>query len=141
MSKIIEDFKNYCSKQGERVTPPRLHMLEIITSAPKPLTACDALEALAQKLDNPKPPTAYRALDFLAAHGFIHRIESLNAYVACGENHKHKGAQFIICDECGAVEEIHLCSIPEALKKQAGNKGFTLSHWNAELHGLCDKCA
>lgn len=137
---MIEDFKTYCEQNGERVTPPRLAMLEIIAAADKPLTAYDALDVLSKKLDNPKPPTAYRALDFLCAHGFIHRIESLNAYVSCGENHKHKGAQFIICDKCNRVEEIHLCSIPEALKNQAQKKGFTLSHWNAELHGLCDEC-
>ena len=141
MSKIIDDFKIYCQDHGERVTPPRVAMLEIITDASKPLTAYDALAALAQKLDKPKPPTAYRALEFFTAHGFIHRIESLNAYVACGESHKHKGAQFMICDSCEHVEEIHLCSMPEALTKQAAAKGFTPSHWNLELHGRCAKCS
>jgi len=52
-----------------------------------------------------KPPTVYRALEFLERLGFAHRIESLNAYVPCrldGESHR---AAFLICDCCGAAQE------------------------------------
>ena len=138
---ILKHFHQYCKSEGLRITPPREYVLEIIAGSKKPLTAYEILEALAQKIDSPKPPTAYRALEFLAEHHFIHRIESLNAYVSCGEDHKHSGSQFIICDSCGRVEEVHLCHIPKGLESQANDKGFTLSHWNAELHGLCGKCA
>ncbi len=134
-------LESYAAQNGHRLTDPRLYTLDIIAGAANPLTAYDVLDELSKHLDKPKPPTAYRALEFLVEHGFIHRIESLNAYVACAEDHKHKGSQFMICDECGRVEEVHLCHIPEALKKQAEGKGFTLSHWNAELHGRCGKCA
>ncbi len=130
----------YGKKHGYRITPPREYVLGIIASADKPMSAYDVLDALAAKLDKPKPPTAYRALEFLVTHGFIHRIESLNAYIACAEDHKHRGSQFMICDECGHVEEVHLCHVPESLQKQASGKGFTLSHWNAELHGRCGAC-
>ena len=91
-------------------------------------------------LKNPKPPTAYRALDFLVEHGFVHRIESLNAYVSCDVDHKHTGSQFMICDSCDGVEEIYLCALPPKLQKKADGKGFTLHHWNIELHGTCRKC-
>ena len=47
------------------------------------------------------PPTVYRALDFLLANGFIHKLESVNAFVAC---HHPSTAQhsvpFLICDRC-----------------------------------------
>lgn len=130
----------YAKENGERITEPREYVLAIIAAAKTPMTAYDVLDALAEKLDKPKPPTAYRALEFLMAHGFIHRIESLNAYVACGEDHKHRGSQFMICDSCGHVEEIHLCHIPDALNEKANGRGFTLTHWNAELHGTCSRC-
>jgi len=136
----IKALQSYGKEQGNRITPPREYALEIVASAKQPMTAYDVLDALASKLDKPKPPTAYRALDFLMQHGFIHRIESLNAYIACAENHKHRGSQFMICDACGRVEEVHLCHIPDGLSKQAAGKGFTLSHWNAELHGQCGDC-
>ena len=136
----VRALQQFGKENGHRITPPREYAMEIVASADRPMTAYDVLDALSQKLDKPKPPTAYRALEFLVQHGFIHRIESLNAYVACAEDHKHRGSQFIICESCGRVEEVHLCHVPDGLKKQADSKGFTLSHWNAELHGVCGKC-
>ena len=136
----IESLRAFGQKNGHRITPPREHVLSIIAAADQPMTAYDVLDALGEKLDRPKPPTAYRALEFLMRSGFVHRIESLNAYVACSENHKHQGSQFMICDTCGHVEEAHLCHIPAALASQANEKGFRLFHWNAELHGQCGAC-
>lgn len=136
----VKALHTFGQENGHRITEPREYALEIIAAAKKPLTAYDILDHLSKKLDKPKPPTAYRALEFLMLHGFIHRIESLNAYVTCAEDHKHHGSQFMICDSCGQAEEIHLCHAPESLMKQSKEKGFTLSHWNAELHGLCKNC-
>ena len=138
--KALKDLALYCKEHDHRLTEPREHVLAIIAASKQPLTAYEVLDALGEKLDKPKPPTAYRALEFLSEHGFIHRIESLNAYIACGENHKHHGSQFMICDSCGTVEEAHLCSVPAGLQKQADEKKFTVTRWNAELHGLCKNC-
>ncbi len=137
---ILSAFETYCKAAGLRPTDPRKHVLEIVARHKKPVTAYEVLEALGQKLDNPKPPTAYRALDFLTQHGFVHRIESLNAYVACRENHKHGGSQFMICESCGRVEEAHLCDLPPALEIQVEEKGFHLAFWNIEIHGRCAAC-
>jgi len=137
---VLRNFKNFCEREGVRVTEPRLHVLEIIARSKMPLTAYEVLDLLGEKLEKPKPPTAYRALEFLTAQGFIHRIESLNAYVACGEDHKHHGSQFMVCDSCGHVEEVHLCHVPKGLQTQTSERGFEISHWNAELHGRCRKC-
>ena len=136
----IQALQAFGKENGHRITAPREYVLEIIASADQPMTAYDVLDALSKKLDKPKPPTAYRALEFLAQHGFIHRIESLNAYVACAEDHKHHGSQFMICQSCNRVEEVHLCHVPDGLQKQVNQKGFTLSHWNVELHGRCNRC-
>ncbi|MAF97220.1 MAG: transcriptional repressor [Micavibrio sp.] len=141
MSEIIDSLTRYCKSNGERVTPPRRFVLEIIATSPKPITAYDVLTLLNKHLDDPKPPTVYRALEFLSEHGFIHRIESLNAYIACKENHKHEGSQFMICDKCGQVEEAHLCHVPPALKAQAEQKSFKINYWNVEIHGCCKNCS
>ena len=101
----------------------------------------DILKALGKYIDNPKPPTAYRAIEFLMEHDYIHRIESLNAYVVCGTDHRHHGSQFLVCDSCGKVIEAHLCDVPDDLNQQAKRQGFTLSRWDAELHGTCADCA
>lgn len=139
--KLLKTYEEYCKNHALRSSKPREAVLKIIGTSDKPLTAYEILDALSKVIKNPKPPTVYRALEALSEHGFVHRIESLNAYIACHENHRHNGSQFMICDTCGNVEEIHLCSVPESLQKQAANKNFTTNHWNVELHGQCNNCA
>lgn len=135
-----KNFINYCSSHNLRVTPPRLCAFKIVQSAKKPITAYDVLGLMGKDIKNPKPPTAYRALDFLTLHGFIHRIESLNAYMSCASDHKHTGSQFMICDVCGNVEEIHLCELPENFEEKLSSQDFCLKYWNIEVHGECSKC-
>lgn len=138
---MVQAVETYCVEHGIRFTPPRRYVLEIIASSKTPLGAYDILERLGSHIDNPKPPTAYRAIDFLREHGFVHRIESLNAYVICGVDHRHMGSQFLVCDTCGKVTEAHLCHLPKDLAAQADQAGFTLTRWDAELHGTCKDCA
>jgi Fur family zinc uptake transcriptional regulator len=137
---IIKQAESAAKEKGLRFTEQRRAALEIIADAEKPLGAYDVLERLGKYIQNPKPPIAYRALEFLQENGFIHRIESLNAYVTCSANHQHKGSQFMICDGCGNVTEAHLCTVPEALQTKAHKAGFKTSYWNVELHGLCGDC-
>jgi len=137
---VIAHAERYSADHGLRLTDPRRYVLQIIAGAEKPVGAYDVLEELRAFIKSPKPPTAYRALEFLQENGFIHRIESLNAYVACHAGHHHQGSQYMICDSCGDVAEIHLCSVPQALRDKTKADGFTVNFWNAELHGTCANC-
>jgi Fur family zinc uptake transcriptional regulator len=141
IAKLVKQVEVFCKEQGIRFTDSRRHVLEIIAGSAKPIGAYDVLKSLGKFIDNPKPPTAYRAIEFLMEHDYIHRIESLNAYVICGTDHKHHGSQFLVCDSCGKVIEAHLCSLPSDLAQQVQKEGFRLSRWDAELHGTCSECA
>ncbi len=138
--KALRALDQYCSEHDLRATEPRRAVLSIVIQSAQTLTAYEILEKLKKKMPNPKPPTAYRALDFLNEHGFIHRIESLNAYVLCNVDHKHTGSQFLICDSCGNVNEAHLCHLPASLEKEVQATKFHTSFWNLEIHGLCKNC-
>lgn len=138
---LLENYDAYCKTNKVRPSEPRRFVLGIIAAAKKPLTAYEILDSLNAHIKSPKPPTVYRALESLSEYGFIHRIESLNAYLACHENHRHNGSQFLICGTCHKVEEIHLCSVPATLQKQAESKAFQVKYWNVELHGICGDCA
>lgn len=138
---IIGEIAQYCDQEGLRFTEPRRQVAEIIAKSQKPMGAYDVLEALSKKIADPKPPTAYRAIEFLEEHGFIHRIESLNAYFFCGANHRHEGSQFLICDKCQSVTETHMCSLPKSFQEKVNQDGFQMNKWNLEIHGLCKSCA
>lgn len=142
MSKtVLQHAEAYCLTHKHRLTEPRLAVLKIILSNSKPLGAYEILEKLGQTIKNPKPPTVYRAIEFWKEHGFIHRIDSLNAYTACEAGHLHKGSQFMICDDCGDVIEIHLCHLPQPFKESLEKKSFVPLGWNLEVHGLCAACS
>lgn len=137
---LLKKAAHYCERNKHRFTKPRQEVLRIILSSKKPIGAYDVLEELGKSIENPKPPTAYRAIEFWQKHGFIHRIESLNTYTACMAGHQHKGSQFMICNSCGHVTETHLCDLPNALQKSIAKNSFTASSWNFEIHGTCSKC-
>ena len=87
-----------------------------------------------------KPPTVYRALDFLQEMGLAHKIESLNAYVACGHTSHAHSAVFIICDTCGGAEELHAVETGTALNKETRAAGFTVRSAVIEARGICRDC-
>ncbi len=136
----IEDIEKYLADKGIRFTDQRRLVFDIIRNSGKPISAYDILALMAKTINNPKPPTAYRAIDFLIEHGLVHKIESLNAFVACHAGHNHIGSQFMVCDTCGDVEEVHLCDLPQPLQKRIDQTKFQLTRWNAELHGTCQAC-
>lgn len=137
---IIAEAEAYCRERGIRFTAPRAAVLDVIAGSAKPVGAYDIIARMETGQGNAKPATVYRALEFLTLHGFVHKIESLNAFVACHAGHMHDGAQFTLCGSCGNVEEVHLCQIPTSIQKKLDDTGFRLTRWNAELHGLCRNC-
>ena len=140
-SVLLTSAEAYCDDHGLRFTDTRRLVLGIIAGSDKPITAYEILAQLAPHIKNPKPPIVYRSTDFWQTYGFVHKIESLNAFVVCGEGHQHRGSQFMICDGCGDVSEIHLCHLPPAITALEGVKDFTLSYWNLEMHGRCAECS
>ncbi|MEM1151454.1 MAG: Fur family transcriptional regulator [Pseudomonadota bacterium] len=125
--------------QGQRMTRIRRKVLQLLIEAPEPAKAYDLLDRLDGE-GSPKPPTIYRALDFLQELGLAHKIESLNAFVACGHaNHGH-AAVFLICEDCGVAEELHSKATVPALNAEAEGVGFALSRAVIEAKGTCRDC-
>ena len=127
-------------KHGQRMTRIRRKVLRLLLESAAPSKAYDLLE----KLDGEgaaKPPTIYRALDFLQEVGLAHKIESLNAYVSCGHASHNHSAVFLICSDCGSAEELHATSTNEALKADTRLAGFALARAVIEVRGTCRDCA
>ncbi|HVI26343.1 MAG TPA: Fur family transcriptional regulator [Xanthomonadaceae bacterium] len=137
-----------CRERGLRLTPIRARVLGLIAEAGKPLKAYDLLDRLAQDRSRDgegsgaaAPPTVYRALDFLLANGFIHKLESVNAFVAC---HHPSTAQhsvpFLICNRCHSAVELEDAEVVAALEERARKLGFVPQAQTLEVHGVCARC-
>ncbi len=136
----IAHAETICQKRGLRFTPLRRRVLELIWDNHEVSRAYDLLAALQQDDPRAKPPTVYRTLDFLLEQGFIHRIESLNAFVGCDHPEKRHEFQLLICTDCGVVEELHLPSLSEDLYRSARSHGFKPDSQTMEVHGRCARC-
>jgi Fur family zinc uptake transcriptional regulator len=134
----LADAEQRCEHTQERLTAPRRRVLELLLQADGPQKAYDMIAAFGEGGEPAKPPTVYRALEFLERLGFAHRIESLNAYVPCrleGESH---AAAFLICSCCGAAEEFEPDFAPGRVAAAA--KGYAVSSVTLEARGLCPAC-
>ncbi|MBE9476834.1 MAG: transcriptional repressor, partial [Proteobacteria bacterium] len=87
-----------------------------------------------------QPPVVYRALDFLVANGFAHKIEKLNAYSACGHPGKAHAPVFMICRTCKSVVEAQTEPLRGFLGSTAKAAGFLIERTVIEIEGLCPTC-
>ncbi|MEL6567885.1 MAG: transcriptional repressor [Pseudomonadota bacterium] len=124
---------------GQRMTRIRRKVLRLLVEADKPAKAYDLMENLDGE-GSAKPPTIYRALEFLQSLGLAHKIESLNAYVACGHASHNHSAIFLICEGCGAAEELHSETTVPTLDAETKAAGFVFKAAVIEAHGICRKC-
>ena len=126
--------------EGLRLTNWRRKVLEILLEQHRSLGAYEILERLGDDDSKPKPPTAYRALDYLVEHGLAHRIEKMNAYVACAQPGACDRAGFFFCKRCHTVAEVQCDGAESDLMRVAATSGFTAEQTVIEVEGICADC-
>ena len=117
-------------------------VLGALEQAEAPLSAYTILDQLREEGFR-APLQVYRALDKLLAAGLIHRIETLNAFVACARPHCHGHGlvAFAICNDCGQVEEFSDAMVRERLGAWSADNGFKIDKTTIEIRGHCATCA
>jgi len=140
LSKLVKAYE-HCVSHGYKFTRPRELVLEILVNEGKPLGAYEILQKLSKQIDNPKPPTVYRAIQFWHKEGFIHCVDSLKSYVACESEHHIGQTQFLVCTVCNNVKELE-CDINfSPVSKLASCHKFLIRSYTLEIKGLCNDCA
>jgi len=141
LESALSKAEHCCLQRRLRLTPIRRRVLELVWRSHEPVKAYDILEILRDEKKGSAPPTVYRALDFLQKVGFVHKIESLNAYVGCGEPGHPNTSQFLICHQCGVVAELDDAEIEDLITDKARRLGFRIKHQTIEVQGLCTECS
>lgn len=124
-----------------KLTKNQSMVMNTLAKSDAPLSAYTILDQLRDH-GLRAPLQIYRALDKLVEVGLAHRLESMNAFVACSHPgcDGHETLAFMICDECGAVDEITDNSLSKRLSHLAEKSSYALKHTTIELHGICQKC-
>jgi Fur family zinc uptake transcriptional regulator len=136
-----------CEELGLRLTAQRRQVLEALTASHVPMSAYEIIDRLGEHGRRPSPISVYRALDFLVANRFAHRIESRNAFLACAHAHLEEAASpgepalvFLLCEACGAAAEAEPEALAGLLARLAGEAGFTIRSTVIEVRGTCARC-
>lgn len=138
---LLARAERTCERRGSRLTGQRRDVLGCVARSHSAVGAYDIIERMAEQGTRPAPITVYRALDFLLAHGLVHKIESRNAFVACSHAHDGQPAAMLICEACGMVAELDAPDVFAALKSAAAAQGFAGQRTMIEVSGLCSACA
>lgn len=137
----LHDAEAICAAQDANLTPIRKRVLELVWQSHKPIKAYDVLAQLQQEMPSAKPPTVYRALDFLLEHRLIHKLQRLNAFIGC--HHPESGGEscyFLICTRCEEVQELHHPTIRQGLQESMRQQKFLARHVTVEVEGICKGC-
>lgn len=134
-------MEDHCAARRMRLTPLRRNVMAILADSHVPLGAYEIVERLAAGDSKAPPMSVYRTLEFLVAEGLAHRIESRNAYLACG--HPHEAGEvvvFLICEACGLTREVASHAVGRDLAWAARAVGFTPRQRVLEVAGTCAHC-
>lgn len=125
-----------------KLTRNQAFVFDALENADGPMSAYTILDALRDEGFR-APLQVYRALDKLVEMGLVHRLESLNAFVACDhpEGDPHGAIAFAICEDCGRVDEFADDEIVLRLGNWARAEKFRLNKTIIELRGTCEACS
>ncbi len=138
---FLAEVATVCRERGLRLTELRASVLRLIATSPRPVKAYELLELMRDGHGPVAPPTVYRALDFLLDNGFIHKLESINAFVGCHHPRLPHSVPFLICNRCQVAVELEDERVARLLREQAAALGFVPHAQTLEVHGVCARCS
>ena len=127
----------------EKLTKNQSLVFGALSKSGGPLSAYAILDELRDEGFR-APLQVYRALEKLVGQGLVHKLESMNAFVACAHPDDkcagHGMTAFAICDVCGNVIEFHHHEMEHALQEHLDRKGFEMERAVVEIRGKCAQC-
>jgi len=139
-NELVDRAQLLCSSRSQRLTPIRRKIFSIIADSQGPIKAYRILDLLQEDGFVASPPTVYRTLDFLLVQQLVHRVQSLNAFVACQHPERHHTCQLLICTTCGTSSELEAGNAMSSVATKAARVGFTINETILEFKGICALC-
>ena len=131
------------SKQSPGLTNKQALVMNLLGKTKGPLSAYAILDQLHDSGFR-APVQVYRALEKLMELGLVHRLESLNAFVACQQrtcdHQSKKTIMFTICEICGSVQELVNNGLEHLVRSLEKDIDFLTNRSVIELKGICSTC-
>ncbi len=146
LSSAVQTAKHICLSSGVRFTQKRQKVLEVLVASTRPLSAYELLDQYRFTFNEEiQAMSIYRILEFLKEEQLVHKLNLNNKYIACSHIlccQEHGMSQFMICTECGQVEEASISTeVLESLKQRVLEMGYSMVSPHLELACVCNACA
>ena len=125
-------------KRGNRITPQRQAILEIIHEEGGHLSADEIYYLARRKVPRLSLSTVYRSLDLLKELDLVSELQLAGdhcRYEALNLEHQH-----LVCLGCGAVVEFLCSHCSEVHRALADQHRFRITSSRVELFGYCEEC-
>lgn len=137
----LADAHAHCAARGTQLTAQRQEVLELLLRREGPAKAYDLQEDMQARHGRVAPTTIYRALEFLTDNGLVHRVDALNAFIACSADHDHHHVLMVVCSNCQRTEEIADDALYRAIRTRLAQAQPGFHDEAIEIKGVCAACA
>lgn len=127
--------------EGERLTPVRTAIIEILEKSHEPRTTLELLQSLARLGFTANKTTVYRQLKALTEINIVQEVRFADRtirYEIMGKNGHH---HHLVCLHCSRIADV---VFPTELEKQEQiirkKHGFKILQHSLEFFGICKKC-
>mgnify|MGYP003340393029 CR=1 FL=1 len=140
----LTEAERLCNERGTLLTPLRREVLKLLLERGGSAKAYDLHDDMRNLHGRVAPMTVYRALDFLMQMQLVHRVDSLNVFIACSHDdtaqHDHNhDALMLVCTVCDKVVEQSDPEMSHRLSTELG-KRFGFAAHGIEIKGVCREC-
>jgi Fur family zinc uptake transcriptional regulator len=126
--------------QGYKATKPRKLVLGVLEETERPLSPYDIQDILRARGKHLNHVTIYRILDLLCRLNLAHRMLSSGGFVKCSLETGEGCHRFMVCQDCGAIQEFADEGLCQGENEFAQNLGFHTQYHLSEFSGLCSRC-
>jgi Fur family zinc uptake transcriptional regulator len=137
---MVRDSIRILQAQGYKATKPRKLVLEVLEETEKPLSPYDIQGILQTRGKYLNHVTIYRILDLLCRLNLAHKMLSSGGFVRCSLDVTEGCHRFMVCQDCGAIQEFADEGLCQKENEFAQNLGFHTEHHLSEFSGLCSRC-
>lgn len=124
---------------GQRVTPARLTILQMLLDSPRALSHHDVETRMSEIGERFDRVTLYRVLEWLVGQGLAHKVaaddRSWRFSAILDGNHEHPHFHCLKCGEVLCLETLHptfVVGLPP---------GYTLQRAELTIQGMCPACS
>ena len=135
----------HCEEYSFRLTQKRRNLLVIMAETDFALSAYELCRKYNLRFREPiSVMSVYRILELLINENLIHKLHSINKYIACSDLSRHdhqNAAYFYICESCNGVREMAAGrDLFSLIHNGAHAAGFCLNNKQIELQCVCHAC-